>query len=411
MSDGLVVLGASYAGVQIAVSARESGYDGPIAIIGDEAELPYQRPPLSKGYLSGKVDDAALPLRSAGYYEEHRIRLHLGTAATAVDRRGRAVVMADGTEHRFDRLAFATGSRARTLPLPGSDLDGVYTLRSLADARRLLAAMGSAERAVVVGGGYIGLEVASTLVTAGCQVTVLEASDRLLSRAAAPPLAAFVTEVHRGRGVEIVTGVQATRLIGEEGRVTAVESTDHVSRPADLVLVAAGAIPNGELAVAAGLACDQTAIITDACGRTNEPEVLAAGDCAATRQGAAVLRLESIQNATDQGRAAGKVVAGRAEEHPVVPWFWSDQYELKLQMAGLVAGYDRHVIRGRADSGRFGIYYFRDGRLIAVDTVNKPGDHLTARKLVASPAGITPEAAGDESVDLRSFLKAQQAAI
>ncbi|WP_424137859.1 NAD(P)/FAD-dependent oxidoreductase [Roseomonas chloroacetimidivorans] len=409
MSDGLVVLGASYAGVQIAVSARESGYDGPIAIIGDEAELPYQRPPLSKGYLSGKVDDAALLLRSAGFYEEHRITLHLGTGATAVDRRGRAVVLADGTEHRFDRLAFATGSRARTLPLPGADLDGVYTLRSLVDARRLLVAMKTAERAVVVGGGYIGLEVASTLVTAGCQVTILEASDRLLSRAAAPPLAAFVTDIHRSRGVEIVTGVQATRILGEEGRVTAVESTDHVSRPADLVLVAAGAVPNGELAVAIGLACDQTAIIVDACGRTNEPEVLAAGDCAVTRQGAAVLRLESIQNATDQGRAAGKIVAGRVEEHPAVPWFWSDQYDLKLQMAGLVAGYDQHVIRGRMESGRFSIYYFQKDHLIAVDTVNKPGDHLTARKLIAAPAGITPEAAADESVDLRSFLKARAA--
>ncbi len=406
MNEGLVILGASYAGVQIAVSARESGYDGPITIIGDEVELPYQRPPLSKGYLSGKVDEAVLPLRSAAFFEEQRIALHLGVAAAAVDRRGRTVMLADGTERRFGRLAFATGSRARMLPLPGNDLAGVHTLRSLADARRLVAAMRSAERAVVIGGGYIGLEVASTLVAAGCAVTVLEASDRLLSRAAAPPLAEFVTDVHRSRGVEIVTGVQATRILGEDGRAVAVESTDHVSRPADLVLVAAGAIPNGELAVAAGLACDQTAIVVDRCGRTNEPEILAAGDCAVTRQGGTILRLESIQNATDQGRAAGRVVAGREDEHAAVPWFWSDQYDLKLQMAGLVAGYDRHVVRGRVESGRFGIYYFREGRLIAVDTVNKPGDHLTARKLVASADGVTPEAVADESVDLRAFLKA-----
>ncbi|MFC0386077.1 NAD(P)/FAD-dependent oxidoreductase [Muricoccus vinaceus] len=406
MSDGLVILGASYAGVQIAVSAREHGYGEPILLIGDEADAPYHRPPLSKGYLAGKVEEDALPLRAPGFYAEQRIALHLGTPAAAVDRRGRAVVLADGSRHRFDRLAFATGSRARAIPLSGADLGGVLSLRSLADARRLRAAMEGAARAVIIGGGYIGLEVASSLVLAGCRVAVLEASDRLLSRAAAPPLAAFVEAAHRARGAQIVTGVQAVRIAGQDGRVEAVECTDGMSRPADLVLIAAGAVPNGEIAVSAGLGCDQAAIIVDACGRTNEPEVVAAGDCACIRQGAAVLRLESIQNATDGGRAAGRTLAGRPGAAPVVPWFWSDQYDMKLQMAGLPTGYDRHVVRGRMEDGRFAIYYFRAGTLIAVDTVNRPGEHLQARKLVATPGRITPEAAADEGTDLRALAGA-----
>jgi len=403
MSAGLVVVGASYAGLQIVASAREHGYDGPITLVGNEVDAPYQRPPLSKGYLTGKVADAALPLRGAKFYADNRIGLRLGVAASAIDRRGRAVVLTDGTRHHFDMLALTTGSRARDLPIPGTQLAGVHTLRSLADARRLAAAMRVAKTAVIIGGGFIGLEVAASLALAGCAVTVLEASDRLLSRAATAELAAFVADAHRAHGVTIVTGVQATRLLGGDGRVAGVECTGDVVYPADMVVLGVGALPNGELAVAAGVACDQAAVIVDHAGRTNEPEVLAAGDCACIRRGPGLLRLESIQNATDQGRAAGAALAGKEPGPHAVPWFWSDQYDLKLQMAGLSAGYDQAVVRGRIADGRFAIYYFKAGTLMSVDTVNRPGEHLLARKLLAAPQRVSPAAAADESVDLKAL--------
>ena len=403
MTEGLAIIGASYAGVHMAASARENGYDGPITILGDEADAPYQRPPLSKGYLTGKVTEASLPLRGATFFAENRITLRLGVPATAIDRRGRAVVLADNTRQGFTAVAIATGSRARSLPIPGTDLAGVHTLRSLADARRLAADMPAAQKAVIIGGGFIGLEVAASLALGGCSVTVLEASDRLLSRAATCELAAFVAAVHRRHGVTILTGVQATAIRGLGGRVTAVDCTDGVLHPADLVVLGVGAVPNGDLAVAAGVVCDQAAVIVDRAGRTNEPEVFAAGDCACLRHGNGLLRLESIQNATEGGRAAGAALAGKSLDAAAVPWFWSDQYDLKIQMAGLSAGYDRVVVRGRIDDGKFGLYYFRSGRLVSVDTVNRPAEHLLARKLLLSVERLTPETARDESIDLRSL--------
>ncbi|MCU4162265.1 FAD-dependent oxidoreductase [Acidiphilium sp. AL] len=402
----MVVLGASHAAVHLAASAREAGYAEPILLLGAEAHPPYQRPPLSKGYLIGKVPDAALPLRNDTFYRDNKIVLALGAPAIKLDRQAREVETADGRRHRFDRLAFATGGRSRLLAIPGHDLVGVYVLRSLDDARRLRTGLVTARNAVVIGGGYIGLEIAACLASLGVAVTVLEAAANLLTRTASQPLATFLADAHRSRGVTIRLGVSARALRGESGRVRIVECTDGVNHPADLVICGIGAVPNVELAQAAGLKCAGGAIAVDVCGRTSEPEVVAAGDCACTMVNGVPLRLESIQNATDQAKAAGAAIVGRSSLKSAIPWFWSDQYDLKLQMAGLAASHDSYVLRGHPKSERFALFYYRTGRLLAVDTVNRPGEHLTARKLLALGTPVPPTLAADEAIDLRSLLDA-----
>lgn len=404
MTAGLVIIGASYAGVHIAAAARQNGYQEPITLIGEEPETPYERPPLSKAYLAGKVADHELLQRSPNFYRDSRVELALGAPAVAVNRRDRLVHTADGGTYPFDRLAFASGSRARPLAVPGAELEGVFLLRTLDDARRLRTAMAAAEHAVVIGGGYIGLEVTASLATSGTKVTVLEAADTLLARVATPMLAGFIASVHRSHGVEVLLETQATVLIGEAGRVRAVDCTDGIRRHADIVVIGIGALPNGDVAVSAGVVCDRSAIVIDPCGRTNEPGVVAAGDCACVSDGTGTLRLESIQNATDQGKAAGMTVAGKPKPLDVVPWFWSDQYDLRLQIAGLTTGYDSYVTRGRPEDGRFSLFYFAAGRLLAVDSINRPADHMAARKLLAVHAAITPDEAQDESTDLRTVV-------
>lgn len=403
---GLVIVGASYAAVQVAATAREAGYDGAIRMVGDEPALPYQRPPLSKGYLTGKVADAALPLRGPAFYADNRIELSLGAPVTALDLEGRAVRTATDS-FRYDALVLATGSRARPLPAPGAGLGGVHVLRTVADAARLRDEMAAllqndaGQRAVVIGGGYVGLEVAASLRAGGAEVVVLEFGVRVLNRVATPPFADFVAEAHRARGVTLLTGVQALALDGHAGHVTAVRCSDGVTRSAELVVVGIGAIPNSELAAAAGIACEAGAIAVDGHGRTSAPDVYAAGDCACLTGSAQ--RLESIQNANDQGRAVGLAVAGQTPPPMGVPWFWSDQFDLKLQMAGLTQGYDRCVTRGSVADSRFSLFYFAGARLLAVDSVNRPAEHMLARKLIAGGATLPFEDVADAGSDLRRF--------
>jgi 3-phenylpropionate/trans-cinnamate dioxygenase ferredoxin reductase component len=404
VSNGLVVVGGSYAAAQIAASAREQGYADPIRIVSEEPCGPYQRPPLSKGYLAGKVPPTALPLRSEAFYRDSEVDLILGARAERLDLPGQSVMLSDGRRIGFDRLALATGARPRPLPVPGADLDGVLFLRSLADADALRTRLTEANDVVIVGAGFIGLEFASVAVAAGKKVTVVEMQDRVLARAVAPGLAGFIADVHRAKGLNIRLGATVSELRGQ-GRVQSVACGDGTTIPADLVLLAIGVMPNVELARDAGLAC-QDGILVDRLATTSDPRIVSAGDC--TRHPSAYaeqpLRLESVQNALDQAKTAAATVAGVARPYDAVPWFWSDQYDLKLQMVGLAAGHDTAVIRGATNDGRFSVFYFRGGRLIAVDSVNKPGEHMLGRKLLTARLSPTAEQAADTGFDLQSLV-------
>ncbi|MFV3128336.1 NAD(P)/FAD-dependent oxidoreductase [Niveispirillum sp. KHB5.9] len=410
MADGLVIIGGSYAAANIAAAAREAGYQEPIRLVSAEPHLPYQRPPLSKGYLSGKVEASALPLRAESWYRETGVELLLGSAATALDRGAGRVVLADGRQLSYGKLALATGARPRPLTVPGAGLRGVLGLRDLADADAIRDRMGAVDRVVIIGGGFIGLEIAATLALAGRHVTVLEAQDRLLARAVAPVLSNFLASVHRDNGVIFRFGARVTGLVGDAGHVVGVCLADGDILPAGLVLVGIGALPNQELAQAAGLACND-GILVDAAARTGDPAIVAAGDC--TRHpnphaGGGLIRLESVQHANDQAKVAGAAVAGQPRTYDAVPWFWSDQYGFKLQMAGLARGADMSVPRGMIRDGKFSLFHFRGGQLVAVESVNRPGDHIQARRLLAAGLSPTPAQAGDADFDLKA-LSARQA--
>lgn len=411
MNPGLVVIGGCYAGFQVAASAREHGYAEPIRILCEEDEPPYQRPPLSKGYLTGKVQRGALPLRGEVFYREHAIELLLSARAVAIDPAARTVTLADGARLGYRHLALATGAAPRLLPVPGGELDGVLALRSLADAERLRALLPEVARVAVVGAGYIGLETASALAALGKRVTVIEALPRVLARTTSPALSEFFTRQHRARGVEIRLGAQVARVVGENGRVTAVELADGTRLPAELVIVGIGVTPNVALAAPHGLA-EPHGIVVDRFARTAAPGIVAAGDNTwhPNLYAGGPVRLESVQNALDQAKTAAASLVGREKPYEAVPWFWSDQFDLKLQTAGLSSGHDRVVARGAPESAKFSLFYFQGERLIAVDSVNRPADHMLARRLIVAGARFSPAQAGDESFDLRGLLAAAAAA-
>lgn len=402
----LVVVGASYAGAQLAASARELGFEAPIVLVGDERHAPYQRPPLSKGVLTGKTTIDKLPLRGPDFYAANGIDLRLGLRATSIDTQQRRVVFDDGSTQPYGWLALATGARCRLLPVPGADLKGVFNLRTLDDALALDAAIGAAARVCVVGGGFIGLEVASALAARGLAVTVLESQPRLLSRVFPPPMSDYVAAAHRRRGVTLVTGRGVRELRGRQGRVDAVELDDGSHIACDLVVLGIGVQPNAELAAQAGITTGN-GIHTDALGRTSAPRVLAAGDVAnmaLPRLGEGMrVRLESIQAANDGARAAASVLVGHEQPCTGVPWFWSEQFDLKFQMAGLPAPGDAAVLRGEPASDRFSVFYLRDGTVVAAHSVNRPAEHMHSRKLIASAARIAPRLLSDESVDLKTL--------
>ena len=404
MSAGLLVVGGSYAAVNIVIGAREAGYDGRIRLLSAEPHLPYQRPPLSKAYLLGRDDEAALVIRAEAFYRQQEVDLLLGRSAVQIDRSRGCVRLDDGLVLPYDRLALATGARVRRLPVAGADLDGVLYLRSLEDARLLRDKLAAAERLVVVGGGFVGLEAAASAIQLGKQVTVLESQDRLLARALAAPLAEFLAGAHQRRGVALEFGAQVAALEGDLGRVRAVCTEDGRRFAADLVVVGIGSIPNTELAQTAGIAC-RDGILVDRFTQTDDPRVFAAGDCARHPSRAGDwLRLESVQNAAEQGRITGATMAGRQIPYEAVPWFWSDQYDLKLQMAGLAAGADRTVCRGEPAEDRFSLFHYRNDRLIAVESVNRPAEHMLARKLLAADRHPPPALAAAPGADLRTLL-------
>lgn len=410
--SGTLVVGASQAGLQMAVSLRELGNDEPITLVGDEVHPPYQRPPLSKGFLSGGVDAEALAFRTPAFYAETGIELVRGHRVTSItlaptNPSGSGTATTDrGLTLHFDRLALAVGARPRRLDVPGHDLAGISYLRDVDDATLLRSRLETAEHVVVVGGGFIGLEAAAAARSAGKNVTVVEAADRLLSRAVAPVVSEFYRQAHIRRGTTVLVSAGVSGFGGDDGQVTSVHLSDGTVLPADLVLIGVGIVPRTELAEQIGLDCDG-GIVVDAYARTSEPSVVAAGDCTVLPHpltGLGRVRLESVQNAVAQARVAAASLTGRLEHKRTVPWFWSDQDNLKLQIAGLNSGYDSCVVRGEPDSEQFSVLYYRDGKLLAVDSVNRPMDYMAVRKALTDGATIPAEKAAAVDVPLKTLI-------
>ena len=390
---------------------HKRGHTGLITLIGEEDLLPYQRPPLSKKFLAGALDRDRLLIRHAAHYVDHGIDLRLGFAAVGIDRVRRRVEIADGTSVEYDGLLLATGSHPRLLPLPGAELAGVHYLRSVADVDRLRAELAPGRSVVIIGGGYIGLEVAATCREAGLEVTVLEAADRVMNRVVSPAVSAFYEAEHAKRGVHILCGTRIDALVaGRDSRpgterVSTVRLDDGHEVLADFVLVAIGVAPTDALARTSGLDCDNGILVDEYC-RTSDPHIWAAGDCArhpSIHYGTRV-RLESVDNAFEQGTSAALNMLGIQTVHDKVPWFWSDQFDLKMVIVGLAAAHDEVVLRGDPASRAFSVCYLRDGELIAVETVNHTKDQMAARKLI--PARARPDLAklSDPALPLKECL-------
>jgi 3-phenylpropionate/trans-cinnamate dioxygenase ferredoxin reductase subunit len=418
VGSGTVIIGASQAGLQLAVSLRELGDTEPITLVGAEAHPPYQRPPLSKEYLSGTADGATLAFRSASFYVENDIHLVCGERVSELTFRpgasgSRTARTANGRTFDFDRLALTVGAGPRRLEVPGADLDGVCYLRDLDDARQLRSELSEARRVVVVGGGFVGLEAAAVARARGLSVTVVEAADRLIARAVAPVTSEFYRRAHERRGTTVLVNSSVTEIRGnEEGRVSCVVLGDGTELPADLVMVGVGAQPRTELAEQIGLEVDD-GIVVDAHARTSTPAIVAAGDCTVLPHpvtGEGRVRLESVNNAVTQATTAAATLMGKLDVVPTVPWFWSNQGDLRLQIAGLAAGFDDYVVRGDPDGERFSVLYYRAGRLLAVDAVNSPGDYMVVRRALAQGATIPAERADDTDVPLKQLLATVTAA-
>jgi 3-phenylpropionate/trans-cinnamate dioxygenase ferredoxin reductase component len=400
----IVVIGAGHAASEFAGALRAGGFSGPLLMLGEEHHLPYQRPPLSKAFLSGEATLGALELKSAAAYQKLGVEIRTRTRVTAIDRRARRIELQDGGFEGYDKLVLATGGRARPLAARGlegaNELTNFHYLRTVADAGRMRELLRPGLRLVIIGGGYIGLEVASVARKRGLEVTVLEALPRLLARVTAAEVSAFYERIHREAGVAIRTGASVQRIETHPSseRVVAVHTQEDVI-PADVVLAGVGQLPNVELAQRCGLALDN-GIVVDEHARSSDPDIFAIGDC--SNHPSALygrrLRLESVPNALGQARAAAAMLCGAPRGHEGVPWFWSDQYDLKLQMAGLSHGHDRVITRGRPEERSFIAFYLQAGRIIAADAVNRPRDFLAAKRLVGECAQIrAPESLADES--------------
>jgi 3-phenylpropionate/trans-cinnamate dioxygenase ferredoxin reductase subunit len=408
----LTVIGAGQAGAELAVQAREGGWPGRILLAGEEPDLPYHRPPLSKAYLAGAAGLDTLALKARATYEQAGVELVLGRRVVAVDRQSRRVEFDGGPSIDYSRVAFATGGRPRRLPSAASGADSAanfHYLRTLADVDRIRARFMDGARLVIIGGGYIGLEVAAVAVKLGLKVVVLEAADRVLSRVTAPAVSSFYERVHRAAGVDVRTGIQveAFELNRDRSRVNSVLCVNGERLPCDLVVAGIGLLPNTELAAECGLAVDD-GIVVDAAARTSDPTIVAAGDC--TRFHSELygrpIRLESVPNALEQARCAAATLTGQQRKHEGVPWFWSDQYDLKLKMVGLSQGYDQLVLRGSPDAGAFCAFYLKGRRVLAVDTVNRVPDFMVAKRLVAERIEVEPDRLALETIPLKSLLPA-----
>lgn len=402
-AENIVIIGGGQAAAQACASLRLYGYEGKITLVGDEAALPYQRPPLSKAYMKGEMAEERLYFKPESWYEDQGIDVVLSTRATKIDRAARVVEIEHGGTLPYDAVIIATGSRPRPLPLKGADLEGVFDLRDLSDVERIRPRMMAGQRLVIVGAGYIGLEAAAVARTMGLEVTVLEMADRVLARVTSPVMSEFFETEHSAKGVDIRTGARLASLSGD-GAVSAAVLDDGTEIPADTVLVGIGILPNVEIASDAGIACSN-GILVDRDARTNDPRIFAAGDCAKRplvhygRQG----RLESVHNAIEQGKLAAAAIMGKPRPNEDCPWFWSDQYDLKLQIAGLSTDYDEIVVRGDPADRKFAAFYLRGGKLIAVDAVNSPPEFLASKKLIMSGASLAPETLRNTSITMKEI--------
>ena len=396
----IVIVGAGQAAGQAAASLRQGGFEGGITVVGDEAHAPYQRPPLSKQYLAGELDVENVLLRPKSFYEGKDIDLKTGVRVTAIDRVVQTVNMDNGETLSYDQLLLATGGRPRELTIPGRDLAGIHYLRSIADVDAIRAEMDTAKNMVIVGGGYIGLEVASVAIKAGINVTVVEMEDRILKRVTTPTMSEFYHNLHIERGVQIELNTSIDGFSGDT-KVSGVNCGD-TTFDTDLVIVGIGILPNAELAEAAGLEVDNGIIVDDHC-RTSDPNIYAAGDCTnhpnptLNRR----LRLESVPNAMEQSRIAVTNMTGGDKVYDAVPWFWSDQYELKLQMVGFSTDGDTEVLRGDKSANEFAVFYMKGDTLVAADAINSPREFMVCKQLYGKQ--VDPTKLADPGVDLKDL--------
>jgi 3-phenylpropionate/trans-cinnamate dioxygenase ferredoxin reductase subunit len=403
--ERIIVIGAGQAASSLMVKLRSSGFEGEICLIGEEPHLPYQRPPLSKKYLAGEMPRERLLLRQEAWYEKNRIDVRLGCRVLRIDRQAKRVELADGEAVAYDRLVLTTGARPRRLPAAlGGDLLGVFMMRDLADADALARALRPGQRMLVIGGGYIGLEAAAEAAKKGLEVTLIEAAERLLQRVAAKETANFFRDLHRAHGVVVREGVGIERLAPRAGGGLVAGLADGTSLEVDLAVVGIGILPNSELAAEAGLDVVHGAVSVDAFGRASDPSISAAGDCASVLWNGRPIRLESVQNAQDQAVTVALDILGEAEPYRPEPWFWSDQYDVKLQIAGLNHGYDQVVRRLGAKDGAAAHFYYRGDTLLAVDAMNDPVAYNVAKRLLAAGRSLPKAAAADPAVDLKTFL-------
>ncbi|MEM9670262.1 MAG: FAD-dependent oxidoreductase [Pseudomonadota bacterium] len=400
----VAIIGGGQAGAQAATSLRQWGFEGDICLVGEETALPYQRPPLSKAYFKGEMDEERLYFKTAEWYEQQRIDVLTGIRAEKIDRTNRLVDLSNGGHMTYDALIISTGSRPRPLPVDGADLANVFELRGLDDVKAMVPQATAGKHIVIVGAGYIGLEAAAVARQLGLEVTVLEMEPRILARVTSPLMSKFYTDLHESNGVSIHTGARLERLSGENGNVTTAHLADGTEIPCHLVLVGIGIVPNQDIAEEAGIACAD-GILTDRDARTNDRHIFAAGDCTVRplvhygRTG----RLESVHNAIEQGKLAAASILGRPRPAEDTPWFWSDQYDVKLQIAGLSDGHDEVIVRGDIDTRSFAAFYYKNGRLIAVDAVNAAPEFLVAKKLIMLGNSLAPSDLSDTSVSMKEL--------
>ncbi|MFZ3328374.1 MAG: FAD-dependent oxidoreductase [Methylocella sp.] len=405
----IAIIGGGQAGGEVATLLRQNRFEGRIVLVGEEKYLPYMRPPLSKAFLAREIGKDALIYKASVAYEKARVEMRLGGRVAEIDRRAKTLLIEGCAPLHYDKLVIATGGRARELAVPGVGLRNIFYLRTISDVEALQPLMEGPRRLVIVGGGYIGLEAAAVAVRRGLAVTVLEGAPRVLARVTPPDVSKFYERIHREAGVDIRTGVTVNGFTagGEDGGVGAVKCADGQSFTAGFVLIGIGLVPNIELAALAGLKVDD-GVVVDEASRTGDPDIYAIGDCAMHAHHGFLrrkIRLESVPNALEQARVAAASIMGRPIPAAAAPWFWSDQYDLKLQMAGVSDGYEEIAIRGSMEASSFIAFYLKEGRVIAADSVNRLGEFMAAKRIVGARMEIVPARLADESAPLKSLLQ------